>query len=653
MREFLKVALAIMLSLSFASGALAQGYSPPSVALPVSAPNGGTGITDSGTDTSYFLGCDGDHGFVMGQPGGGGGGVSSVGMTGDNIIFNTAVTNSPITSSGSLVPTLKTVTANFGLFGPTTGSAATPTYRALVLADFPTQAQNTVLGSVTSGSHVPVALTATQLTTIPNIATTALQGMHPAATSGQVAIGQASGSIAAETISGDLTLAASGATTLATVNSNVGSFTNASVTVNAKGLVTAASSGTAPVTSVGLSLPADFTISNSPVTSTGTLTAVYANQTANTVLAGPTTGSPATPAYRALVAADIPLSLPTTNLSALTYLTEPTTAIATTPYTIATSDATNLLYSGNSGNGAWTLPDAASNVGRVYIIRNASSVATCYTLTVSGGGSNTINSTYQGSVATITLRCQEGVTLLARASGNWQMLSQTCYPFQIGVSVTTTTDYSASPPFAQPSVINADASGGAVSITPVDATRCGVGRSLTITNTGASGTVTVVGTFNGVSGISLPNQWDTVTIYSNGTNWTVAKHSNAAGTGIAIAKSGGVATFSVSGSPSIAGTYSSSNTATNALDLTGVNGGIRIASGSNGRIGTFTLSGGTVAVSNTGVTANTKVLFFPTSTSAALGAWDVESITASTGFTINSTNLADANTGWYLLIEAN
>jgi hypothetical protein len=40
------------------------------------------------------------------------------------------------------------------------------------------------------------------------------------------------------------------ATTLATVNSNVGSFTNASVTVNGKGLVTAVSSGTAPVTSV-------------------------------------------------------------------------------------------------------------------------------------------------------------------------------------------------------------------------------------------------------------------------------------------------------------------------------------------------------------------------------------------------------------------
>jgi hypothetical protein len=65
-----------------------------------------------------------------------------------------------------------------------------------------------------------------------------------------------------------------------------------------------ATSGT--VTSVGLALPAQFTVTNSPVTSSGTLTGSWNNQTANYVLAGPTAGAAAVPTFRALVAADIP-----------------------------------------------------------------------------------------------------------------------------------------------------------------------------------------------------------------------------------------------------------------------------------------------------------------------------------------------------------
>lgn len=64
--------------------------------------------------------------------------------------------------------------------------------------------------------------------------------------------------------------------------------------------------GGGTVTSVGLSLPAIFSVSGSPVTTSGTLTATLATQSANLVFAGPTTGSPAAPAFRALVANDIP-----------------------------------------------------------------------------------------------------------------------------------------------------------------------------------------------------------------------------------------------------------------------------------------------------------------------------------------------------------
>lgn len=67
---------------------------------------------------------------------------------------------------------------------------------------------------------------------------------------------------------------------------------------------TGAGSGT--VTSVGLSAPAIFTVSGSPVTTTGTLTFALATQTANRVWAGPTSGSAAAPTFRALVANDLP-----------------------------------------------------------------------------------------------------------------------------------------------------------------------------------------------------------------------------------------------------------------------------------------------------------------------------------------------------------
>ena len=60
------------------------------------------------------------------------------------------------------------------------------------------------------------------------------------------------------------------------------------------------------VTSVGLSLPSIFTVTVSPITSSGTLTATLANQNANLVFAGPSTGAAAAPTFRSLVAADIP-----------------------------------------------------------------------------------------------------------------------------------------------------------------------------------------------------------------------------------------------------------------------------------------------------------------------------------------------------------
>jgi hypothetical protein len=68
------------------------------------------------------------------------------------------------------------------------------------------------------------------------------------------------------------------------------------------GLIGGGGSGT--VTSVGLVMPAEFTVSGSPVTSSGTITVTKANETANTLFAGPGSGAAAAPTFRTLVVND-------------------------------------------------------------------------------------------------------------------------------------------------------------------------------------------------------------------------------------------------------------------------------------------------------------------------------------------------------------
>lgn len=64
--------------------------------------------------------------------------------------------------------------------------------------------------------------------------------------------------------------------------------------------------GSGTVTSVGLSLPSIFNVTGSPVTTSGTLSATFINESANTVFSGPASGASAAPTFRLLVPADIP-----------------------------------------------------------------------------------------------------------------------------------------------------------------------------------------------------------------------------------------------------------------------------------------------------------------------------------------------------------
>jgi hypothetical protein len=78
------------------------------------------------------------------------------------------------------------------------------------------------------------------------------------------------------------------------------------------------SSGVGTVTSVGLTMPAPFTVAGSPVTTSGTFAVTLNTQTANRVFAGPTGGGAAAPTFRVLAAADIPTALSSHTFTGIT-----------------------------------------------------------------------------------------------------------------------------------------------------------------------------------------------------------------------------------------------------------------------------------------------------------------------------------------------
>ena len=104
---------------------------------------------------------------------------------------------------------------------------------------------------------------------------------------------------------------------------------------------------TGSVTSVGLTAPSIFTVSGSPITSSGTLALTSNTQTANTIYSGPSSGVNAIPTFRALTSQDIP-TLP--YLTSFNTRTGPAITPASGDYNI--SQITNSTVLANTTNTA-------------------------------------------------------------------------------------------------------------------------------------------------------------------------------------------------------------------------------------------------------------------------------------------------------------
>lgn len=332
----------------------------------------------------------------------------AIGSTGNVLTVSGGVPIWAPPATGGTVTSVSVVSAN-GLAGTVATATSTPAITLSTTITGILQGNGTAISAATTTGSGNVVLSASPtLTGIISAAAITLS-TPLVATSGGTGTGTYS--------TGD-TLYASATNTLSKLA--IGSTGNVlTIVAGVPAWVTPATSGT--VTSVALadgSTTPIYTISGSPVTSTGTLTFTLGTQAANTIFAGPTSGAAAQPTFRAQVAADLPTITLTGDITG-----------AASGGTIATTLAT-VASAGTTGSST-AIPVVTINAkGLTTSITTAAVIAPAGTLSGTTLNSTVVSSSLT-SVGTITSGTWTGTTI-AVANGGTSLTSLTANNVIIG-----------------------------------------------------------------------------------------------------------------------------------------------------------------------------------------------------------------------------
>lgn len=197
-----------------------------------------------------------------------------------------------------------TVSASLNTTGVSEGTYGSATQSAVITVN--------AQGQITAASNTNVTPAWSSITSTPT--TLAGYGItNGVTTSTQVIAGTGLAGGGALTGNVTLTLASQAASTLLG-NPSTSSGIPSAITIGSgldlsTGGVLSATGGGGSVTSVGLSLPSQFTVTGSPVTGSGTLTGTWNSQSANLIFAGPSSGASAAPTFRSMVTGDLPSNI--------------------------------------------------------------------------------------------------------------------------------------------------------------------------------------------------------------------------------------------------------------------------------------------------------------------------------------------------------